>query len=183
MAKGNFDPCLKEILLHEGGFINNPKDPGGMTNLGVTKAVYDDWIGHPVNESIMRKLTPQLVTPLYRRKYWDVVRADDLPIGIDLCAFDFAVNAGTNRAARYLQRMVGAVQDGVIGPKTISMIQQFCRSNQHIMTVMRYQDMRREYYGQLNTFKTFGRGWLRRVDEVEKTAIGMIKKSNLDTKT
>lgn len=171
----NFDASLKEVLLHEGGFVNHSKDPGGMTNLGVTKVTYEDWIGHPVNEAIMRKLTPQLVTPLYKRKYWDVVSGDSLPIGVDLCVFDFAVNAGPQRAARYLQRMCGAPVDGMIGPKTISMLAQFIRDNNVVYAVMRYQDSRRDYYGQLPTYSTFGRGWLKRCSEVENVAIKMTK--------
>jgi lysozyme family protein len=173
--KGNFDAALKEILLHEGGFVNHPKDPGGMTNLGVTKATYEAWVGYPVSEAIMRKLTPALVKPLYKRKYWDMVQADALPIGLDLCVFDFAVNAGPSRAVRYLQKMVGASTDGVIGPKTISLVEQFVAGKNLSFAVMKYQDMRQEYYHQLNTFPTFGRGWIRRVKEVEKTALNMVK--------
>lgn len=168
-----FDAALREVLLHEGGFVNHPKDPGGMTNLGVTKATYEDWIGHPVDERIMRKLTPALVAPLYRRKYWDVVRCGDLPVGLDLCVFDFAVNAGTKRAARYLQRIVGVNDDGVIGPKTIAAIKDAAKDDGRIIMIQKYQDMRRSYYKQLKNFPTFGRGWLRRVDEVEKTALAM----------
>ena len=175
--KGNFDPALKEVLLHEGGFVNHPRDPGGMTNLGVTKATYEDWVGYPVNETIMRKLTPALVKTLYKRKYWDMVRGDDLPIGLDLCVFDFAVNAGPARAARYLQKMVGANTDGVIGPKTLSLVQSLVAGKNLSFAAMKYQDMRQEYYHQLRTFNTFGRGWLRRVKEVERTALAMVKKA------
>lgn len=173
--KGNFDACLTEILHHEGGFVNHPRDPGGMTNLGVTKAVYEAWIGHPVSEQIMRKLTPQLVTPLYKKKYWDVVRGDELPIGLDLCVFDFAVNAGPARAARYLQRMIGAASDGVLGPQTMSVLNQYMASKKELYAVLYYQDMRRDYYKSLPAYGTFGRGWDRRVNEVENTATKMVK--------
>lgn len=174
--KGNFEACLTEILHHEGGFVNHPRDPGGMTNLGVTKAVYEAWIGHPVSEQIMRKLTPQLVTPLYKKKYWDVVRGDELPIGLDLCVFDFAVNAGPSRAARYLQRMIGAASDGVLGPQTMSVLNQYMASKKELYAVLYYQDMRRDYYKSLPAYGTFGRGWDRRVNEVENTATKMAKK-------
>jgi lysozyme family protein len=177
MAKSNFDICLREVLVHEGGYSNHPSDPGGRTNLGVTQATYEDWIGHPVSEQIMRKLTPALVTPLYKQKYWNVVRGDELPIGLDLCVFDFAVNAGPQRAARYLQRLVGAQTDGVLGPKTISLTLQYVSSLSHGYAAKKYQDMRLEYYHQLKTFNTFGRGWSRRVTEVEKAALNMILKA------
>ena len=175
MAKGNFDVCLREVLKHEGGYSNHASDPGGRTNLGVTQRVYEAWVGHPVNEKIMRGLTPALVRPLYKRNYWDVVKADELPRGLDLCVFDFGVNAGTNRAARYLQRMVGASEDGVIGPKTLSLVAQHARAKGRDMIVIEYQDMRRDYYKKLKTFTTFGKGWLRRVREVEVRAVAMAK--------
>lgn len=170
MSAGNFAPSLKEVLLHEGGFVNHPKDPGGMTNLGVTKQTYEDWIGHPVSEAIMRKLTPELVGPLYKKKYWDVLRCEALPKGLDLCVFDFGVNAGTNRSGRYLQRLVGAQQDGVVGPVTVKAVEALRSQVGTPELIDRFQDARRAYYKQLPTFPTFGRGWLRRVDEVEKTA-------------
>lgn len=175
--KGNFDACLAEVLKHEGGFVNHPQDPGGMTNLGVTKATYEDWVGHEVNERIMRGLTVSHVRALYKVKYWDAVRCDDLPAGLDLCVFDFAVNAGPNRAARYLQNMVGAKADGQIGPQTLSLVTQYVRGRSRAEAVMVYQDARSEYYRMLKTFPTFGKGWLRRVRDVEMVAVVMAKKA------
>ena len=81
--KENFDEALKTILKHEGGFVNHPSDPGGMTNLGVTKKVWEEWVGHPVDEKAMRALTPEIVSPMYRKKYWDAVKGDDMPDGLD----------------------------------------------------------------------------------------------------
>ena len=174
--KGNFDDCLKIILKHEGGYGHHPSDPGGRTNLGVTQRVYEEWIGHPVTEKIMRGLTVQHVTKLYKVKFWDAVCGDEIPSGLDLCVFDFGVNAGTNRAARYLQRMVGAKEDGVIGPKTLSLMGQYVRSKGREHAVMEYQDMRRDYYKLLKTFPTFGKGWLNRVRDVERAAVALAKR-------
>jgi len=176
MAKGNFEPSLKEVLIHEGGYVNHPSDPGGRTNLGVTQRVYEEWVGYPVNEAIMRKLTVDHVKTLYKVRYWDAIHCDDLSIGLDLCVFDFGVNAGTSRAARYLQRMVGAKEDGVIGPRTLSSVRQMAKDIGISGCIMRYQDMRRDYYRMLKHFPTFGKGWLRRVKEVEHTALKMIPK-------
>ncbi|NDH74160.1 MAG: hypothetical protein EBY53_06475, partial [Rhodobacteraceae bacterium] len=89
--KDNFRQALQAVLQHEGGFVNHPKDPGGMTNLGVTKRVWEEWVGHPVGEKEMRALTPVTVARLYKRKYWDAVKADELPTGLDYLMFDFAV--------------------------------------------------------------------------------------------
>jgi len=175
MAAGNFNACLAEILKHEGGFVNHSKDPGGMTNLGVTKATYEEWIGHPVSEAIMRKLTPQLVGPLYKKKFWDMMKCDGLPKGLDLCVFDFGVNAGVKRSARMLQRLVGVSDDGVIGPATLKAVEaRKAVIGTHALITF-FQAERRVYYKSLSHFPTFGKGWLRRVDAVEKTAQAMAK--------
>jgi lysozyme family protein len=105
--KENFDDALKAILKHEGGFVNHPKDPGGMTNLGVTKKVWEAWVGHAVDEKEMRALTPEVVGPMYKKKYWDAVKADEMPDGLDYLMFDFAVNAGPRRAIKTMQKAYG----------------------------------------------------------------------------
>lgn len=174
--KGNFDACLTEVLKHEGGYVNHPKDPGGRTNLGVTQRVYEDWIGHKVDERIMRGLTRSHVEKLYKVKYWDVLKGDELPLGLDLCVFDFGVNAGMNRAARYLQRLVGAKEDGVLGPKTLALVTEKAREEGRTALIMRYQASREDYYKLLKTFPTFGRGWLRRVKDVTERAIAMLRR-------
>jgi lysozyme family protein len=125
----------------------------------------------------MRGLTVQHVRALYRVKYWDAARCDDLPAGLDLCVFDFAVNAGPNRAARYLQTMVGAKADGQIGPHTLSLVEQYVRGRGRAEAVMVYQDARADYYKLLKTFPTFGKGWLRRVREVEMAGVVMAKRA------
>ena len=173
--RGNFDQCLAEILKHEGGFVNHPRDPGGITNLGVTKATYEAWVGHPVPEQIMRDLTPDHVRALYKARYWDAVKADEMPAGVDLCLFDFGVNAGPVRARKYLQLVVGSVADGIIGPNTMRQVQQYIQPHGAEGLVNAYQDARERYYRKLRHFPTFGRGWLRRVKEVRETALRMAK--------
>lgn len=175
MARSNFPAALKELLIHEGGYVNHPKDPGGRTNLGVTQRVYEDWVKHPVDEKIMRSLTVDHVRALYKANYWDAVKGDDLPIGLDLCVFDFAVNAGVRRGARYLQRLVGATPDGVVGPATIAAVRRYVRENSLADAINAYQDARVDYYKQLKTFPTFGRGWLRRVKDVREAALKMTR--------
>ena len=118
--KENFLDSLKAVLVHEGGFVNHPKDPGGMTNLGCTKAVWEEHCGHPVDEKAMRALVVADVAPLYKHKYWDKVRGDELPSGVDFCVFDAAINSGPRYAAKWLQACVGAEVDGSIGPKTLT---------------------------------------------------------------
>lgn len=171
MTKTNFDNCLKVILHHEGGYVNHPSDPGGRTNLGVTQRVYEEWVGYPVTERIMRALTVDHVKTLYKARYWDVVKCSDLPAGLDLCVFDFAVNAGPGRSAKFLQRLVGVNDDGQIGPRTLSAVTQYVRGVGVDVAIAKFQDARREYYKSLKTFPTFGKGWLRRVAEVEAEAL------------
>lgn len=166
----NFDNCLNIILKHEGGFVNHPKDPGGMTNLGVTKSVYESWVQHEVDEDTMRGLTAEDVGPIYKYWYWDKVKADELPSGLDLAVFDFAVNAGPGRAAKLLQRAVGATQDGAIGPNTLKAVQQYVSEHGGCDTISWYGELRQEYYESLKHFDTFGRGWTRRVEETTEAA-------------
>ena len=98
--KNNFDKCLHMLLEHEGGYVNNKHDKGGMTNLGVTKRVYDKWIGRESTEQEMRDLTPDDVAPIYKKNYWNRVKGDSLPSGLDWSCFDWAVNSGSGRPAK-----------------------------------------------------------------------------------
>ena len=166
----NYEKCLEIILHHEGGYVNHPKDPGGETNLGVTKRVYEEWGG----TKDMKDLTVEDVAPIYQKNYWNRVRGDDLPAGLDLCVFDFGVNAGTGRSAKFLQRLVGTTVDGGIGPATIGAVNAYVQIEGIEATIEAFQNSRQEYYESLSTFETFGRGWTRRVEEVTKTAFSMI---------
>ena len=168
--QSNYDKCLETILHHEGGYVNHPKDPGGETNLGVTKRVYEEWGG----TKDMKDLTVEDVAPIYKRNYWDRVKGDDLPSGLDLCVFDFGVNAGTGRSAKYLQRMIGTVADGGIGPNTLKALDNYVESEGLEQTIRNFQEARQKYYESLKTFETFGRGWTRRVDETTELAVSMI---------
>jgi lysozyme family protein len=167
--KHNFAEALQKLLAHEGGFVNHPSDPGGMTNLGVTKAVWEEWVGHPVDEKQMRALLPATVAPLYRAKYWDKIKGDDLPTGVDYVVFDAAVNSGPGRAAKWLQACVGVEQDGGIGPKTLAAVTAFDASQ----LIEDYAKRRLSFLMDLQHWDTFGKGWGRRVAEVQKTGLDM----------
>lgn len=169
-----FDAALREVLKHEGGYVNHPSDPGGRTNRGVTQRTWEAWTGKPASEADMRGLTVEDVRPLYRKRYWDEVRGSDLPAGLALCVFDFGVNAGPSRAVRFLQRLVGASQDGLMGPATLGAVNAHIALHGAPAAVRAYQNDRRAYYRSLSTFAKFGKGWLRRVDEVEARALEMV---------
>jgi lysozyme family protein len=120
-VKDNFTAALAAVLAYEGGFSDDPLDPGGMTNKGVTRTVWSEWLGRPASVKEMTQLTDKAVAPMYKRKYWDAVNGDELPDGLDLCVFDFAVNSGVGRAAKLLQSCLGVITvDGHIGPKTLA---------------------------------------------------------------
>ena len=174
MATENWTKSLEAILHHEGGYVNHPKDPGGMTNLGVTKRVYEEWVGYAVSENTMQNLTNEDVSPIYKKNYWDRVKGDQLPAGLDLCVFDFGVNAGTGRAAKYLQTLIGTVADGGIGPNTLAKLDSYVKEHTIQETIEKYQSMRQEYYESLSTFSTFGKGWTRRVEETTTLAHKLI---------
>ena len=163
----NFTEALDHVLKHEGGFVDHPQDPGGMTNLGVTRAVFEDWVGRKSSEAEMRALTPADVSTLYKRKYWDRVKGDDLPSGVNYCVFDAGVNSGTRRAAKWLQEAVGAVPDGAIGPNTLAKVAEHSPD----ALVNAYCDIRMNFLKGLLTFDIFGRGWTRWVDEVRKVSL------------
>ena len=168
--KENFDQALEAILHHEGGFVNHPKDPGGMTNLGVTKRVWEEWVGHEVDEKAMRALTPETVGPMYKAKYWDKIKGDELPTGVDYAVFDAAINSGPGRAAKWLQTTVGAVPDGAIGAGTLAKVAAMDVED----IIEKYQSTRLAFMQSLPTWDTFGKGWGRRVTEVKDAALKMV---------
>jgi|TARA_R100001509_G_scaffold39267_1_gene21054 lysozyme family protein len=165
--KDNFDECLKMLLHHEGGYVNHPKDPGGETNLGVTKRVYEKWGG----TKDMKDLTVEDVAPIYKKEYWDRCKCDDLESGVDWAVFDWAVNSGTGRAAKAIQKICGAAQDGAIGPKTLALIG--TQNTQYV--IEEFGKIRQDFYESLKTFDTFGKGWTRRNKETTEKALEMIE--------
>lgn len=171
--KDNWQDALSNVLKHEGGYVNHPADPGGRTNLGVTQRVWEEWVKHNVDEKQMRELTPEMVAPLYEEKYWQRVKGDDLPSGVDYCVFDASVNSGTGRASKWLQECVGVQADGVIGPMTLRTVEAMVPAD----LVNLYCDKRLAFLKELKTWDTFGKGWERRVEEVRSHALTMIAKA------
>jgi len=168
--KENFERALAAVLHHEGGFVNHPSDPGGMTNLGCTKKVWEEWVGHEVDEKAMRALTPADVAPLYKAKYWDKIKGDELPDGVDYVVFDCAINSGPGRAIKFLQGCVGADMDGALGPKTLAAV----RAADAKALVEDYAKRRLSFLQDLPTWGTFGKGWGRRVAEVQQSGLSML---------
>ena len=163
--KENFDKCLEMLLHHEGGYVWHEEDPGGETNLGVTKKVYQDWGG----TKDMIDLTVEDVAPIYKKNYWDRCKCDELGSGLDWAVFDWAVNSGTRRVSKALQKACGAERDGVIGGKTLALA-----NGQDVKYMIEEIGViRQSFYESLRTFKTFGRGWTRRNKETTEQALSM----------
>lgn len=148
MAADNYAKCLQKVLEYEGGYVNHPRDPGGETNYGVTVKVAR---AHGYTGP-MRSIPMSVVREIYRKGYWNTVMGDRLAVGVDLAVFDFGVNSGPARAMRYLKSAAGG--------SNIQTIRNLCAA-------------RLGFVRALGTFATFGKGWTRRIVDVEATGIKM----------
>ena len=165
--KENFDKSLALILKHEGLYVDHPQDPGGATMKGITLATFTEFKGRAMSKEELRAISDADVRAIYKSRYWDAVRADELKPGVDLLAFDMAVNKGVGRAAKLMQRGAGVTEDGALGPKSMAAINALDARD----FIAKVSEARRDFYKSLKTFPTFGKGWLRRVDETEKEAL------------
>ncbi|MDN2582991.1 glycoside hydrolase family 108 protein [Aquibium sp. ELW1220] len=163
----NFQRALSRVLKHEGGYVDHPKDPGGATNKGVTIATFRRYVKPNGTKADLRAITGEQVATVYYKHYWAAVHANELPAGVDYAVFDLAVNSGPSRAARFLQRVVGATEDGRIGPATLAAV----RKADPTELIARLCDARLVWLKTLKTWPTFGKGWERRVTEVRHDAI------------
>ena len=171
--RDGFETALAHVLEMEGGWSNDPHDPGGPTNLGITLGVYAASKGMELSDANrdalkaeLRSLTPLAARPIYHTRYWVPSRAGALPPALGLIHFDAAVNHGVGNAARMLQEVLGVTIDGEIGPETL----RAARTQSLDDTIARYADIRRARYRSLGHFWRFGRGWLRRVDRTVTAA-------------
>ena len=163
----NFRRALSRVLKHEGGYVDHPRDPGGATNKGVTITTFRRYVKPKGTKADLRAITEEQVATVYYKHYWAAVHANELPAGVDYAVFDLAVNSGPSRAARFLQRVVGVIQDGRIGPTTLAA----ARKADPTEVIARLCDARLTWLKTLKTWPTFGKGWERRVTEVRHDAI------------
>lgn len=159
--KANFEACMAEVFKHEGGYVNDPHDPGGETNMGISKRSYP-------KENI-RGMTRERAAQIYRRDFWDKLRCDELPDGLDLVAFDAAVNSGPSRGAKWLQQALGVAADGKVGMATIGA----AKNTYAPAAVMRAIGFRRAFLKTLPTWERYKNGWNKRLDSVEAVASAM----------
>jgi len=155
----SFDACLPIILHSEGGFVNNPSDPGGATNLGITIGTLSSWLGRPATVADVQALTPAAVAPIYQANYWTKTSCDSWDAGVDLMVFDEAVNQGPGRAIMTLQTALGVTADGGVGPATLAAAQMENAAD----IIAKMSAAREAFYRSLSTFNVFGAGWLNRL--------------------
>ena len=176
--KENFEKCMVMLLENEGGYQEDDRDPGnhgdgygspGSTNWGVTAKVYAEYTGQPAPREIMKELKKEDVYPIYKELYWDKIKADELPSGVDWTVFDYCVNSGPSRAVKGLQASVGAQADGAIGPKTMAAVEE--TDTKKIIEGM--YTARQYFLEGLSTFSIYGKGWSKRNEHVKHTALEM----------
>lgn len=169
--QANFETANKLVLLTEGGYVNNKRDPGGPTNKGITLTTARKDISPTFTLAQLKALTDAQAGIVYKREYWDKVRGDDLPDGLDYATHDYGVNSGPARPARVLQRLVGVAEDGVIGSVTLAAIAK--RDRDELVDALCGE--RLAFMKSLGTWETFGAGWTNRVNGVRTHAHAMSK--------
>lgn len=171
--KSNFPASVALVLRSEGGFVDNRADPGGATNMGITRATLSNWMRHPALIADVQALSVETATAIYQAQYWSAVQGDNLPAGVDFAAFDFAVNSGSATAIKKLQATLGVTVDGIIGPITLAA----ATKAEPVGVINALSNARLIYLQSLPTWGTFGGGWSKRVAAVKAAAIKMLAQS------
>ncbi len=169
MAKQSYDVSLTRLLQHEGGYTNHPADPGGPTNFGITIYDYRKYVRPGATAADVKAMNIEDAKAIYRAKYWDAQRCDELPAGIDYAVFDYGVNSGIGRSKKVLQRVVGVAADGMLGPQTMRAAAT-CDPETVIIAIC---DERLRFLKALRTWPVFGKGWQRRVIDVRAVSLTM----------
>lgn len=180
MAQNTYDEALRRLLVHEGGYSNHPSDPGGPTNYGITIWDYRKYINPQGQARDVRNMSVDDAKKIYRERYWNVMRCDALPAGLDYCVFDYGVNSGIGRSGKVLRRLVGLKDNThLITDEVIAAAAK--RDPLALIDAMCVERMR--FLKGLRTWSTFGRGWERRVREVREAARAMVLNKSLPAQT
>lgn len=170
MTASNFLACFNETESFEGGYVNNPHDPGGATLKGVTQAVYSAWLrSHGRPDAAVRGASDADIQAIYRAQYWDAVRADDLFVGLDLVMVDSGWGSGPVTAIRWLQQLVGVEVDGHFGALTLAAVNEASHGD----LINKLCARRRAFFQSLNTWRYFGAGWTVRLNGIQDKALQM----------
>lgn len=165
----NFERCMDIVARWEGGYVDHPRDPGGATNMGITINTLRSWRGTPVTKEDVKNLTREEAHKIFFAWYWMPVRGDDLPPGVDLVAFDAAVNSGPSRGAKWLQSALAVKADGFVGLHTI----EAARKADPTEVIIDATQVRLNFLKGLSTWDAFGKGWTNRVLDIRKEALAM----------
>lgn len=171
MAAANYDACLARVLKHEGGYSNHPSDPGGPTNFGITIHDFRRYIKAAGTSADVRDMKLADAAKIYRSRYWDALRCDALPGGLDYAVFDYGVNSGIGRAAKVMQRLLGTGNGTAMTDALIAAARKASPSD----LIARLCDERLAFLKSLRTWPVFGAGWGRRVAEVRRDALAMAR--------
>jgi lysozyme family protein len=168
--KSTYDVCLPLLLLHEGGYTNHPSDPGGPTNFGITIFDYRKYVKPGATAADVRAMTVEEAKRIYRTRYWDVQRCDELPAGVDYVIFDYGVNSGIGRSGKVLRRLVKlSDRSSMISDDAIAAV---CAIDAATVVTSICEE-RLRFLRSLRTWPVFGSGWNRRVADVKSTALAM----------
>ena len=152
-----FEDCLKMVLEFEGGYVNDPNDPGGETNFGISKRSYP--------QCDIANLTVEKAGTIYKMDYWDTTNCERLSPAIRLLVFDCAVNQGVRRAVKFMQEVAGVIDDGILGPITMRAMEDVSEHD----FVAEYSMSRLKHYASLDGWKHYGKGWSKRLLEISLT--------------
>lgn len=167
-----WQPCMDWVFKMEGGFVNNPTDPGGATNRGITIGELEQFRGHPVTVDDVRNLTVDEASKIYYHDYWHANRCDEMPPGLNLAFYDACVMSSAVRMRKLLQQSLGVTPDGIIGNDTMSAIRRRVDVENIIVD---FCHSRLQYLKSLPTWPTFGGGWTRRVNDTMDEAIRLAR--------
>lgn len=174
MAKGNFAPCLADVLVHEGDFSIVRSDPGnwtgGKVGQGVLKGTKKGISAAAFPDLDIKNLTDAKIAEIYQARYWRPIRGDELPVGVDLSGMDYSVNSGVSRSAKDLQRVLGVAADGRVGPVTILA----AKAADPRVVIKGHCGRRLSFLRSLAIWNTFGKGWSTRIAHVEAKALSWV---------
>lgn len=173
MSTDCYAEAISRLLASEGGYVNHPSDPGGPTNFGITIADYRKYVRRDATAADVRAMRVDEAKAIYRAKYWGAMRCDDLPAGVDYCVFDYAVNSGTGRVPKVLQRVLGMSVTGRMDAATVAV----ARGREARALIQLVCDERLRFLQGLKTWPVFGKGWTKRVGEVRLAALALADKA------
>ena len=172
MSAANFEEALRRLLMHEGGYTNHPSDPGGPTNFGITIADYRKYVKADATAADVRSMQLSEAKAIYRARYWDAQRCDELPAGIDYAVFDYGVNSGIGRSGKVLRRLLGLPDATHL---VTGEVVRAAGQRDPAELVVAICDERLAFLKRLKTWPVFGAGWGRRVADVKRAALAMTK--------